>query len=670
VGGGIELADLPAHDASVGTLAGEAMAEGGAATYSIPITLPPGRKGMQPSLSLAYSSRSGAGTAGMGWSVGGMSSIHRCPRTPEQDGESRAVRGDGSDRLCLDGMRLLVVNPSTLAPIAGQAGYGAVGAVYRTEIDSFVRVTQFGASLAGASSCFQVETKSGVVRHYGGTLSGSVCGSDARVVPGGATAPLSWMLKRDTDPLGNTVTYSYSDYGAGEVLLQGVEYTGFGADPGNRSVTLVYEPRPSTDQTSSYVSGGITRQTRRLAAVGTYDGSQAVRTYYLDYRTSVYSGRSHLDNITECGYAPGSATPACHEPTVFTYADSGEIRWPHAFKRLTIPGLASAQLEQPDATHLTEPPMGPIFPTGPAAPLANEARPSTVRELGDFDGDGARELGIAHYANGALKQYLAAFTADRQLRGLVDADTGLGVQGVLSAGSQLADVNGDGRTDLVARRLVGGQRKLTVGVWTTSGSTGWLPGNFVLHDLAVPLPSPTQAVGCESVSFADMNGDGRADLVLEVPSAMVCGTTGNLFPPYEVRIYLGQVGSDPLVPSFAGTPIVQRALENVAESNGTVLREGVTLMDFNGDGLPDALVSRPAKDVEQNRTLKGLVRPQRRRHLHARWNRPGDHVHRGTRQSGVAARRDAQAGLYAMGRRQWGRSARLGGGGHRARRLA
>lgn len=610
-GGSSTLADLPPHDATVGALAGEAMAEGGAATYSIPLTLPPGRKGMQPSLSLTYSSRGGAGTAGMGWSLGGLSSIHRCPRTPEQDGESRAVRGDGADRLCLDGRHLILVNASTLAPIVGQGGYGNAGAVYRIEIDSFVRVTQFGASLSANGSCFKVETKSGIVRYYGGTESDGTCSNDARVVPGGATAPLSWMLRREVDPHGNTVTYSYgtSDaggtYGAGEVLLQGVQYTGFGSDPGNRSVTLGYEPRPAVDQTSSYVAGGVTRQTRRLAAIGTYDGSQTVRTYVLGYRSSSYSGRSLLDTVTECGYAPGSSTPVCHDPTRFTYADSGTTRWPHDFRRLTIPGLASAQLEQPDATHATEPPAGPLFASEAAAPLADVARPSTVRELGDFDGDGARELGIAHFdANGTPRQYLAAFTADRQLRGVVDAEAGLGVQGALSATNQLADVNGDGRTDLVSRRLVGGQRKLTVGVWSAAAGTGWLPGNFVLHDLAVPLPSSTQTVGCESVSFADMNGDGRADLVLEVPSATVCGTAGNPFPPYEVRIYLGQVGGDPLVPTFASTPSVTRALANVGGSNGSVHRETITWMDFDGDGLPDALVSRSADQTEQNRTLK------------------------------------------------------------------
>ncbi|MBL8299418.1 MAG: VCBS repeat-containing protein [Rhodanobacteraceae bacterium] len=603
----IVLQDLPAHDATVGTLAGDAMAEGGAATYSIPLTVPPGRKGMQPSLSLSYSSRSGAGTAGMGWSLSGLSSIHRCPRTPEQDGESRAVRGDGSDRLCLDGMRLLVVNASTLAPVVGQAGYGGNGAVYRTEIDSFVRVTQFGAALSGAGSCFKVETKSGVVRYYGGTQNGSSCSSDAVVVPGGATAPLSWMLRRESDPLGNSVTYNYATQAAGEVLLQGVQYTGYGSDLGDRSVTLVYEQRPTTDQTSSYVAGGITRQTRRLSAIGTHDGGQTVRSYILDYRTSTYSGRSLLDRVTECGYAPGSSTPVCHPPTSFTYADSAAQRWPHEFKRLTLPGLVSAQLAQPDATHATEPPLGPRFETTPPAPEANEARPSTVREVGDFDGDGARELGISHFdGSGTLKHYLAAFTADRQLRGVVDADTGLGVQGVLSAASQLADVNGDGRTDVIGRRTVAGQRKITVGVWTTNGSTIWLAGNFTLYDLAIPLPSVTTSfpAGCESASFADMNGDGRADLLLEVPSSMACGTVANPFPPYELRIYLGQAGGDPLVPAFNTTPTVTRALANVLGSNGAVHRESVTLMDFDGDGLPDALVSRPADQTEQNRTLK------------------------------------------------------------------
>src|SRR5689334_18562501 len=48
---------LPTHDATVGTMAGEAATSGGAATYSTPIAVPPGRAGMQPSLSINYNSR-------------------------------------------------------------------------------------------------------------------------------------------------------------------------------------------------------------------------------------------------------------------------------------------------------------------------------------------------------------------------------------------------------------------------------------------------------------------------------------------------------------------------------------------------------------------------------------------------------------------------------------
>ncbi|MCL6455553.1 MAG: IPT/TIG domain-containing protein, partial [Ralstonia pickettii] len=76
------------HDPTVGTMAGQAGTDGGAAQYHVPIVVPPGRAGMQPELALVYNSRSGNGVMGMGWTMSGLSSIHRCPRTPEQDGQT------------------------------------------------------------------------------------------------------------------------------------------------------------------------------------------------------------------------------------------------------------------------------------------------------------------------------------------------------------------------------------------------------------------------------------------------------------------------------------------------------------------------------------------------------------------------------------------------------
>jgi hypothetical protein len=76
----VEHLPVPAPDV-VGALAGDASVQGGAAAYVIAIEVPPGRRGVQPRISLRYDSRAGNGIAGVGWSLSAESSIYRCPRT-------------------------------------------------------------------------------------------------------------------------------------------------------------------------------------------------------------------------------------------------------------------------------------------------------------------------------------------------------------------------------------------------------------------------------------------------------------------------------------------------------------------------------------------------------------------------------------------------------------
>ncbi len=101
-----------------GALSGKyAVSNTGAATFSIPIQIPPGIAGVNPNLTIEYNSQSGNGLLGLGWSVSGLSSITRCPSTLVQEigiDYSKPYAGinlNSNDRFCLDGQFLVSVRP-------------------------------------------------------------------------------------------------------------------------------------------------------------------------------------------------------------------------------------------------------------------------------------------------------------------------------------------------------------------------------------------------------------------------------------------------------------------------------------------------------------------------------------------------------------------------------
>src|SRR5262249_44496933 len=86
----------------------------GEATYRVPLEVAPGRGGLQPTLALAYSSGTGNGFLGVGWSLEGLSAISRCNKNLGQDGVTSAPKfsatintNDDLDALCLDGQELV-----------------------------------------------------------------------------------------------------------------------------------------------------------------------------------------------------------------------------------------------------------------------------------------------------------------------------------------------------------------------------------------------------------------------------------------------------------------------------------------------------------------------------------------------------------------------------------
>ena len=276
----------------------------GAATYSIPIEVPPGLGGVEPKLSLTYSSRAGNGIAGMGFNLAGLPLITRCARTVAQDGVRGGVNGDSNDRFCLDGQRLVAIS----------GAYGAHDTVYHTEQETWSRVVSKGN--CNIESCyFEVTAKDGARAQLGGS-------SDSRtVLPNGLVR--SWGVNKVTSTSGNYMTVSYvASSGELELYPSNIVYTypASGQPTRLRSVSFSYGNR--SDVEATYLRGSRWRSTQRLeniyTSVETPTGTSVVSRYELNYAYSARTSRSLLTSVKRC-----EPYGQCLQPTTFTWPDPG-----------------------------------------------------------------------------------------------------------------------------------------------------------------------------------------------------------------------------------------------------------------------------------------------------------------------------------------------------------
>jgi Salmonella virulence plasmid 65kDa B protein/FG-GAP-like repeat len=264
--------------------------ESGAATYTVPIQVPLGINDMEPELALNYNSQGGNGLMGMGWSLSGLSSISRCPKTVVQDGVRSVVDFSPSDRFCLDGQRLMRVDAMGASNTTTNADsvYATADSEYRTENDVFSKIV-----FLGFGGGFQVKTKSGLVMEYGFT-------ADSRVWFSGNPTSHVWALSKVTDVSGNFMTISYVDPSNADFRVSQINYTGNGAHSPVNKVMFDYDSARS-DISPSYVFGLKTALTKRLVAVNTYAGSTLVKKYNIAYLPqSGVTDRLNVTTVTEC----------------------------------------------------------------------------------------------------------------------------------------------------------------------------------------------------------------------------------------------------------------------------------------------------------------------------------------------------------------------------------
>ncbi len=294
------LVDTSVSD-RIGSTAGQfRVDESGAATYSIAIATPAGIAGVTPQVSLNYSSQSGNGIAGLGWSLSATGSISRCRQTLGQDNLPKALAWNTEDRFCLNGQRLLLQEGPS---------YGSIGAIYKTETDSFVKVISHGGT-PGNPDYFTVEAKDGSTSFYGNDFVNNL----SKQVPLGAPAVLTWMQSRFQDSVGNAIDFVYHNDSAG-VRLNFIDYAA-----GAARIVFSYDNR--NDITSGYVGGYAFENSKRLSAIAVFNnvnnsGLSELRHYKLNYLPQSNNDLlSRLGAIEECS---DGSNEVCLPPTSFSW---------------------------------------------------------------------------------------------------------------------------------------------------------------------------------------------------------------------------------------------------------------------------------------------------------------------------------------------------------------
>lgn len=290
----------PASGGVVGTIPGNfAISPSGAATYTIPIEVPAGINGMQPNISLVYSSQAGNGIAGWGWNIGGISMISRVPKNHYYDGEFGSIDWTKESPLALDGQRLIKISDTE----------------YRTENESFSKITAESIQYRGPE-VIKVQTKDGLIMEYGKK------GSVISYSPVNISKRLGWLLSKVYDQFGNYISYNYS-YGGGEtykdIVLQSVSYgsSSSGQDTEIGKITFTYSLR--TDVIENYVDGTYVRNNRILSTIETFCKGTKFRKYDLNYETCNI-GKSRLQSV-DCYNATGERV----NPTTVQWGSTNTI---------------------------------------------------------------------------------------------------------------------------------------------------------------------------------------------------------------------------------------------------------------------------------------------------------------------------------------------------------
>ena len=603
--------------------------DNGGATYDIAIEVPDGRNGLQPSLSLHYSSQADNGILGVGWSLVGTSSIHRCNQTYAHDGEARGiVWNDNTDAYCLDGQRLEEVGVG-FAPEGN--GFSVQYKVINNGRD---RIQYYND---GSGIAFHLTRPDGTQYWYGGGYNAEVKASGD-----GPQVTYAWLLRKVEDLYGNTIGYTYNSDGRLVRVLYGANYAA-GETSHPRRVELVYEDRPDPI-IRSVSSRTYPRLDKRLRAIEVYTGTTLVRSYGLAYKQSGATQRSILLSVEHC-----DSGGLCQTKTSFNWAEDknrSTISWqitnsdapagdPRVFgdfdgdgkTELMQPGFCGGEREF--VIRNWDPPTSPAFVSNGGTYLVAPGIPPTLCTGHAVNGDEAlypfdhdhdgfvsvvnAKPEVAYIFPGGVPTFESTFkfiTGAEAPMDLVYTAGGSGADLCGMSESLLSgDLNGDGQTDLFTycRAVPLGYSETRFLQVNCGVPGGFLPPEYCVFSELPPINGQDPGAD-KTIALLDVDGDGVVEATRSINGERVLITdpsTGLGAGHYLSRV-MADVNNDGLLDNFdfdndridlAGGTTGQTL--NLPGFEAPIVPSALRLADLDRDGMVDMVYLHPDTASDQ-----------------------------------------------------------------------
>jgi YD repeat-containing protein len=533
----------------------------GAATYKLPIDVPPGTNKLAPQISIVYNSHSTFNRPsflGTGWDL----SQNYILRNIEHSSQTRR---DDTFELYLNGAKYDLI-------------YVEDEKRFHSEVENFLFIKNYSGGLNENDTYWIVKDKNGVQYRFGFNNDSELINSHDIVA--------RWSLDLINDTHNNSVFYSYLenpyDQDSYAVYLDKIEYN----NDKKRKIEFILDSNVRTDLWYNYVQGNPLRESRRLSEIVVSADDELVSRYVINYIGLNTSSRLSIKNITKYGSDNVTALPS----TKFQYHELGE-GWTY------------------DSTW--EPPTDAAF-------VDDSTGNDEFVRLAELNGDGLIDIikrencGTAS-CKGAWINNGAGWTYDSTWEPPADAgfDEGTLVMDVNNDGRddlikrqdcssasckgswinngagwstdsawdppqdaafepivRIADVNGDGYPDILKRENCGSSS--CYGAWTNNGY-GWTSDvNWIPPSDAAFVNSGDEDLG---VRVVDVNGDGLPDLI----KRQDCGSS-SCYGAWINHGYGWSYDSTWEPPSDAAF-----------SDDTTGEDEGVRFADLNSDGLIDLI---------------------------------------------------------------------------------